>query len=663
MRLEALILLAVIHCELLGQNINLSRAQSKIDVLNYDIEVEITPGRSLIEGSARLTFDVLEDTLSIPFKINNRISLLDVLDEQNERYQQSFDKFNSSIVMVRGIEPFQSGETRTLAFRFEGILELEEYAYLEDRPITQLAVIKPKEAFLFTGGNWFPQHNLPIDEATWNIKVSVPLGFTVVSAGELQDIETFGAKERFTWFSEEEIGQFPVIVGRFFRDPHESKPLSIMLYASENFKGQFSSFAEKIARMSKFFKEEFGDLQIQQLNLVDVGHVRFPVTGAEGMILLEKGIVEAPNFPLMKMTGRIADQWFVYPIEVLSGSDAWLRHGFSNYAALRYIEENNPNAFEKELARMIVQALKYEQRGPISKGYDLTVGSPEFNSVVSAKGAVVLYMLRHLIGEIPFDELFKQWYEEHVLRGEVTTQKFIEFINTETGQDYDWFFLQWIDSTGVPEFRVEHSVFKMATGGFRIRGNVKQDIELFRMPLELIVEAKGQEEEKVLNVRGRNTPFDFEVETLPLRVVVDPKGKLLQVSDMMRVKVHIAIGDEHREMGEFVSAMREFERAKAIEPRSSLAHFRLGEIFFHQNSFTNAANNFRDALNGDLKPPWVESYTQLHLGKIYDVLGERQRAKAEYTKVLNSGVTYMGMNKEAQKLMNNPFSRPKNLLN
>ena len=96
MRLEALILLAVIHCELLGQNINLSRAQSKIDVLNYDIEVEITPGRSLIEGSARLTFDVLEDTLSIPFKINNRISLLDVLDEQNERYQQSFDKFNSS---------------------------------------------------------------------------------------------------------------------------------------------------------------------------------------------------------------------------------------------------------------------------------------------------------------------------------------------------------------------------------------------------------------------------------------------------------------------------------------------------------------------------------------------------------------------------------------
>ena len=59
----------------------------------------------------------------------------------------------------------------------------------------------------------------------------------------------------------------------------------------------------------------------------------------------------------------------------------------------------------------------------------------------------------------------------------------------------------------------------------------------------------------------------------------------------------------------------------------------------------------------------MEAYTQLHLGKIYDILGERQRAQAEYTKVQNSGVTYMGIGEEAAKLYKEPYSRPKSLIN
>ncbi len=663
MKLKTVVFLAIIPAGLLGQNAVGPRPQPKIDVLSYDIEIEITPDRSSIAGSARVTFDVVEDTVSIPFTINNRITLLDVRDEQNERYQQSFDNFDSSHMTVRGPDPFRSGETRTLTFRFEGILELEEYAYLQDMPITQLAVIRPEGAFLLTEGRWFPQHQLPIDEATLHLKVSVPLGFTVVSAGQLREIETFGVHERFTWVSEKGIGQFPVVVDRLFRDPHETEPIPVTLYASEDFSGDFSPFAEEIARMTEFFTEEFGDIQIQQLNLIDIGNVRFPVTGAEGMILLEEGIVEAPIFPIMKMTSRVSDQWFVYPVEILSESDAWLRHGFSNYAALRYIEVKKPEVFEAELARLSVRALKYEQRAPTIQGYALKAGSPVFESVVAAKGAWVLYMLRQLVGSDPFDALFKQWYREHVMRGEVTTEQFVEYVSRETGQNYGWFFLQWIESTGIPEFRVEYSVFKLAPGGFRIRGKIEQDIELFKMPMDILIEAKGQSEEKFLDFRGRNTPFDFEVETLPLRIEIDPKGKILRDSDLMRVKVHIAIGDEYRERGEFVPAIREYEKGKDLEPRSSMAHFRLGQTFFRQHSFTNAANSFRDALNGDLKPRWVEAYTQLHLGKIYDILGERQRAQAEYTKVLNSGVTYMAMDEEAQELMTEPYSRPQTYIN
>ena len=657
------LVLALMTVSLHAQNAAFSTGQPKIDVVSYEIDVEITPDRSALRGSARVTFDVVEDSVSVPFEINNRISLQEVLDENDVAYQQSFDNFDSSRMAVRGPDPFRSGDTHTLTFRFYGILEREEYAYLGDAPITQLAVIGPSGAFLLTEGKWFPQHHLPLDEATLNLKVRVPLGFTVVSAGELQQIDTFGVHEQFTWVSEQDMGQFPVVVGRLFRDRHETAPIPVTFYASEDFEGDFAPFAGEIAHMVEFFSQEFGDIRIQQLNMIDIGNVRFPVTGAEGMILLEEGILESKAFPLMKMTTRVADQWFVYPVEILSGSDAWLRHGFSNYAALRYVEEKKPELFETALARLSVNALKYEQRAPTIQGYGLKAGSPEFESVVAAKGAWVLYMLRQLVGSDPFNALFTQWYREQVLRGEVTTQQFVDYVNRETGTDYGWFFLQWVESTGVPEFRLKYEVFKLAPGGFRIRGKIEQDIELFKMPMDILIETKGQAEEKSLNFGGRNTPFNFMVETMPLRVVIDPKGKILRDSDLMRVRVHIAIGDEYRERAEFIPAIREYEKGKAIEPRSSLAHFRLGQTYFQQHSFTNAANSFRDALNGDLKPDWVEAYTQLHLGKIYDILGERQRAQAEYTKVRNSGITYMGISEEADKLYKEPYSRPKSLIN
>ena len=559
--------LALMTVSLHAQDAGVSTGRPRIDVLSYEIDVEITPDRSSIKGSTRVTFDVIEDTVSVPFEINNRISLQDVLDENNVAYQQSFDNFDSSRMAVRGPDPFRSGDTRTLTFRFDGVLDREEYAYLEDAPITQLALIGPDGAFLLTEGKWFPQHHLPVDEATLNLKVRVPLGFTVVSAGELQQIDTFGVHEQFAWVSERDIGQFPVVVGRLFRDRHEVDPIPVTFYASEDFEGDFAPFAGEIAQMAEFFSEEFGDLRIQQLNLIDIGNVRFPVSEAEGMILLEEGILESKAFPLMKMTTRVADQWFVYAVEILSGSDAWLRHGFSNYAALRYLEEKKPELFEIELARLSVNALKYEQRAPTIEGYGLQEGSPEFESVVAAKGAWILYMLRQLVGSDRFNPLFKQWYQEQVLRGEVTTQQFVDYVNRETGTDYGWFFLQWVESTGVPEFRVTYEVFKLAQGGFRIRGKIEQDIELFKMPMDILIETKGQAEEKVLNFGGRNTPFNFEVETMPLRFVIDPKGKILRDSEVMRVKVHISIGDEYRERAEFIPAIREYEKGKAIEPR------------------------------------------------------------------------------------------------
>jgi hypothetical protein len=544
----------------------------------------------------------------------------------------------------------------TLTFRFEGTLERETYAFL-DTPQAESAVIYPEGAILLSEGNWFPSHLFPLDAATATVKITVPLGFSVVAPGEMRSIETLGISEVFTWESRQLLTRIPVVVARFFRQKFEDFSIPLTFYVTEAFDRDLRPFVDEVTQMLEFFRSEYGPLDEEALNFVQVSNVRLPSTGCAGLILLESSLLQSPSLPIMELARRVALQWWGYSLRPEASSDAWLQDGFATYAALRYFEVKHSDRFSTELAREAVSALKYESNAPVSKGLELQSGSAQYQSIVASKGAWILYMLGQLVGREQLDGLLGDWYRQKAQQP-VNTAEFAAFIQERTGEDLRWFFVQWVDSVGIPEFRIEYTIFKLRDGGFKIRGQIKQNIELFRMPLEVRIETKGQPEDKELNVRGRSTAFTFPTETMPLRMELDPHGKILSDSPRMRIAVHVALGEEYQELKEFLPAIREYEKATQLNPRTSIAHYRLGEVFFEQRNLSTAANSFRDALNGDRKPDWVETWIHIYLGKIYDVLGQRQRALAEYQKAFNTKVDYNGAQAEAQKYLKETYSSP-----
>ena len=637
--------------------------QPTIDVQDYQVDLELIPQNSYLRGTAKIRFKVLEDAVSVPFELSSRLSLIEVNDEAGEVYSPRFDNLDSSRMLVRGTEPFKKGSERQLTFLFDGTLESEQYAYLDDTPSSEKAVIGTDGALLLTEGKWFPSHQLALDSAQVQLKISVPLGFSVVAPGKLQALDNEGVNEIFRWHSDRPLNGVPVTVRRYFRQSFPEKGSELTFFVTEDFDGDLKPLAQSAAEIIEFFRSLFGDLPNgNAINLVQVGNIDIPSATSDGLILLDDQLLMARQIPLMKLARLLAKQWWKHNLYIGGGFDAWLQDGFASYAALHYIEVKHPDRFDLELAKMAVEALKYEEQAPISGGLALGPGSPQYESIVEAKGAWVLYMLRQLTGDKQFQQWFQDWYRTHA-GGVVTTPQLVDFANLKTGEDYSWFFLQWVESTGVPEFRVDYKIFKKTAAGFKIRGQIKQELDLFRMPIDVSIETKGEAEEKRVFVSGKNTNFLWETETMPVKILLDPKGKVLRGSQMMRVSVYIALGEELRQRGEYVSAIREFERAKALDERSSYAHFRLGETFFLQHSYSNAANSLRMALDGDLKPEWVETWTHIYLGKIYDVLGQRQRAQAEYQKAINSGIDYNGAQAEAQKYSREPFSKPRTLIN
>jgi len=477
----------------------------------------------------------------------------------------------------------------------------------------------------------------------------------------LDPIETVGLSEAFTWRSEDAISQVPVVVARYYRAEYERESAPLTFYMPEDSDKSMREFADLVADLVEFYSDWLGPAPFSGLTLTQVRNSQLGMPTAKALILLEPKLVNAHALPVLEIARRVALQWWGHSIHIQRPMDAWLADGFAQFSALKYVESKDPKQFEVELAKQAVEALKYQDTAPIINGLDLEVGSARYQSIVGSKGAWVLYMLGQLVGSEKLDDILFQFYDAYAGQA-ASIPDFVRSIGDITGDNHAWFFIQWIESVGVPEFRVDYTVFRIQEGGYKIRGQVKQNIELFKMPLDILIETKGQPEEKHILVDGKTTSFMFNTETLPLKFEIDPKGKILMDSERMRIAVLIALGDEFREAGEFVSAIEEYEKAVSLNARSSLAHYRLGETFFLQHSYSNAANSMRDSLNGDLKPEWVETWIHIHLGKVYDILGQRQRAKAEYQKAINSSIDYNGAQAEAEKYLAQPYTRPSGVI-
>jgi tetratricopeptide (TPR) repeat protein len=113
------------------------------------------------------------------------------------------------------------------------------------------------------------------------------------------------------------------------------------------------------------------------------------------------------------------------------------------------------------------------------------------------------------------------------------------------------------------------------------------------------------------------------------------------------------------EIGEFSEALKEYQKALDVNRNSSLAHYRVAEVFMLQNNYQSAANEFREALNGDLEPKWTEVWAHINLGKIFDITGQRERAVNEYTLAVRTKDNSQGAQEEASKYLKTPYERPR----
>src|SRR5262249_210378 len=162
------------------------------------------------------------------------------------------------------------------------------------------------------------------------------------------------------------------------------------------------------------------------------------------------------------------------------------------------------------------------------------------------------------------------------------------------------------------------------------------------MPVDLKIDTDGKSEDKRIEVVGTNSPFTVETFGKPRRIVVDPDDRVLKNSRDVKLRSSILRGQSMVQQADFAAALAESTNALDVNANSSLAHYRIAEVFFQQRNYQSAANAYREALNGDGDPRWTEVWSHIQLGKIFDITGQRERATNEYRQAIQTNDNTQG---------------------
>ncbi|MGA8774125.1 MAG: M1 family aminopeptidase [Terriglobales bacterium] len=633
----------------------------RMRVDDYQIAVELLPETHHLTAHATVKVTALEDMSVASFQLNNALRVTKLVDANNKPLSPERSTQDSSIRFALN-SSLQKNSSTTFTFDYEGTLE-----NADDSPVQglKLAYVGPDTSYLLYSGLWFPVAGYGVNRFTSTISVTVPAHMIAIGSGSSKDAEPAADKAfekksslansrtfLFRWTKPAFPGT--IIAGSFKEYKSDEAGMDLHIFFKPVHETLESEYASTAVKEFTFFITQYGIAPSQRLQVVEIPDDTVPAAYApEIAAIASRAVTERVNYRLLANT--IAHQWWGVSVSPASKDDWWISDGFARYSEARYVESAAGTAGLEEMVKdMSVGALAYDSV-PLSSADKLDFFSPEFQSLVTDKGAMILHMLRYVVGDAKYLKIMRDFATQYAGKP-ATTDDFRKLVEKIYDQRLTWFFSQWLDSTSAPEFKTKYTIYRLGNNkGFRIVGAIQQDLDLFRMPVRLRIDTDGKTEEKRIEVVGTDSPFSVETFGRPRRISVDPDNHVLTNSKDIKLRSSIVRGQGLIQQGDLAGALGEFNKALEVNKNSSLAHYRIAEVFFMQHNYQSSANAYRESLNGDGDPRWTEVWSHLQLGKIFDITGQRERAVNEYRQAIQTNDDTQGAIDEARRYMQKAF--------
>ena len=639
--------------------------------VHYDVQAALRPADQTLAAEVKVELVAKAESRTILVQLHPDLHVdsvrLAIDGRKLDFLRDSFKPLNLAVTLPSAA---QAGMHVTLIFNYSGAFSNDDDSPTKD---VRFAWVDKNASYLLLPARWFPLTDYPSNRYTAKFQITVPDTFAVVGTGQSGAPSSLPAEKpgesgrsqyTFTCDDAAPVGSF--VASDLRLSPVRAQGMEFAVFAPPAAAATAAPYGDELANIMAFFSSQFGPLPSPNLTLAQLPDGTVAGFSAPGVLFLSAH-EWSDRVNSSELAHLAAGEWWGNQVLASSPNDVWVTDGLAQYSAAMYIEHAQSAAgYHAQLTNYAVGSVMFDDSSPIVQAGQLQPFSQQYRSVVVDKGAMVFHMLRTSMGDAAFNSLLQDFYSAH--KGSTASiDDFEKLAQTKLPQPKPGdaqlnlvaFFSQWVNSTGIPDFKLDYIVYRTEKG-FKVVGKVLQPLETFNMPVEIRVDTEGSPVAKVVPVIGTSSPFEIDTfnQPKPGGIVIDPENDILKSSPTLKVRSLIARGEGLAQQGKFYDAIQQYQSALSLQPNSSLAAFRMAEAFFYQKNYAAAADSFRNALDGQMDPSekWVEVWCHIYLGKIFDLTGSRERAINEYQKAQQLKDDTGGAQEEVEKYMKTPYT-------
>ena len=502
----------------------ISPNQYDIDILNYDLSIDLYPKQKFLKGNATLTGVIT----------NKKISRLDLNFYDNLKITNAtIDGYSAKYERTSTGISFPLNEVLKDTFKvnivYEGTpkrLGLSSFVFGEINSHSVVYSLNEPDY----ASTWFPCDDRPDDKALLDIKITNDTSQVSVSNGKLIGITTEGSRKTYRWKTVYPISTYLICLYSsnykefddkyFSQDKTDTMAIKYFVFPNqlEDAKVDFSDHVD----MMNYFAKTFGEYPFIK-EKYGVAEFLWQFGAEEHQTITGVGSIFVGGKKLFNdlYSHELSHQWFGDAVGLKSWKDIWLNEGFASYCEALYAEHvGGPGALQS----MMMSKFHSRFSGKLYNPEDL------FSQTVYDKGAWVLHMLRWEIGDTAFFKSMRNYFKTYKYKN-ASIDDFKKICENVSGKDLDYFFRQWIyEGTGII-----NATYKWDTDEegdtYKLEINLNQTQKGFNA-YKFLLEAKVKFEDNStqfikfeVNKREQTSEFKFKKE--PVAVIFDPHDWIL----------------------------------------------------------------------------------------------------------------------------------------
>jgi len=359
-------------------------------------------------------------------------------------------------------------------------------------------------------GQWYPF----LDKlAVYQLTVKIPEGFTLISESEKTSVEKKDGKAIYRFNFPYPLEHVHLIgTTKYVIKEEKFNGILIQTYFFESELDIADKYIQHAKKHIQEYSKLIGPFPYKRFAIVE----NFFPTGYSmpTFTLIGQRLIRFPFILKSSLPHEILHQWFGCSVYVDDGSGNWAE-GLTTYLSdYRFAEDKvsyRKNTILKYLAYADTEIPLTAFRGKTDRRSE---------AIGYGKTMMVFYMLEDLIGGENFKKVLSLMYSNFRFK-RVSWEDIRTVVNHVSGEDYNWFFKQWVKRKGKPELEIEVKDHTLKDNGFHISLSIKQKEKPYRLKLRMFIETYLGIEKHEFWVDRKNQEITVISHNEPISLILD----------------------------------------------------------------------------------------------------------------------------------------------